>query len=124
MILLTVCVAVSVSSGVALAATRQCKARVVCYETREQDKLLGTAGPDEVHGRGGDDTISGNPAANHICSQNGISAVSSGGSSDFVNVFDFAPGDTVDCGGVLVADNDTVYFDSGDTVTNCENLNP
>jgi len=73
---------------------------------------------------GGDDTINGNPAANSIVSLNGISTVSSGGGNDVVNVFDGAPGDTVDCGGILVPDNDTVYFDVGDTVTNCENLNP
>lgn len=73
---------------------------------------------------GGDDVIDGNPAANDIRSQNGVSVVSSGGGNDVVNVFDSAPGDTVDCGGVVVADNDTVYADPGDTVTRCENRLP
>ena len=69
-------------------------------------------------------TINGNPAANNIRSQNGtpVSTVSSGGGSDIVAVVDFAPGDTVDCGGTILADNDTVFYDTGDTVTNCENL--
>ena len=74
---------------------------------------------------GGDDVIDGNPVANSIVSQNGVSVVSSGGGSDFVNVFDSAPGDTVNCGGsVIVPDNDAVYRDAGDTVTNCEVLLP
>lgn len=70
-------------------------------------------------------TIDGNPAANSIRSQNGppVSTISSGGGSDVVAVVDFAPGDTVNCGGTIInPDNDTVFYDTGDTVTNCENL--
>ena len=70
----------------------------------------------------GDDNITGNPAANDIRAQNGVSVVFSGGGSDVVSVTDFAPGDTVNCGGTILADNDTVYYDTGDTVTNCEIL--
>jgi Ca2+-binding RTX toxin-like protein len=74
----------------------------------------------------GDDTINGNPAANHIRSQNGVSVVSSGGGSDVVSVADFAPGDTVDWGGTVInPDNDTVIFDAGDVINNnCEIKNP
>lgn len=72
----------------------------------------------------GDDTINGNPAANSILIQNGVSTVYAGGGNDVINVFDFAGGDYVDCGGVVFPDNDTVYFDAGDTVINCENQNP
>jgi hypothetical protein len=34
--------------------------------------------------------------------------------------------DTVDCGGTIInPDNDTVYFDAGDTISsNCEQQNP
>lgn len=69
-------------------------------------------------------TIDGNSVANNIRSQNGppVSTISSGGGSDIVAVVDFAPGDIVNCGGTIIPDNDTVFYDTGDTVTNCENL--
>ena len=43
----------------------------------------------------------------------------SGGDGDYIDVQDGLSGDTVDCGD----GNDTVFFDSGDTVLNCENKN-
>jgi hypothetical protein len=74
----------------------------------------------------GNDTINGNPAANGILSKNGSDNIFAGGGSDLIEVNDNAGGDSVDCGGTFInPDNDTVYFDTGDTINaNCENLNP
>ena len=73
------------------------------------------------------DTIDGNPGPNYIKSTGvaGISAggtdtVSAGGGNDWVNVDDGAPGDSVDCGGILFPDDDIAFYDAGDAVSNCE----
>ena len=74
----------------------------------------------------GDDTIHGNPAANIIFNRygKGSDTISAGGGSDYIDVQDGDGDDTVDCGGIVVPDNDEVYYDTGDTVTNCERLHP
>jgi hypothetical protein len=41
--------------------------------------------------------------------------ISAGGDDDTVDVYDGAVGDIMDCEG-----KDTVFFDPGDTVSNCE----
>jgi hypothetical protein len=64
----------------------------------------------------GDDIIRGNERGNEIGSNNGDDTVYGMADDDFVIVADNAGGDTVDCG----IGNDTVYFDPGDTVLNCE----
>lgn len=72
----------------------------------------------------GNDTIGGNSVANYIRSEGGADNISSGGGNDFIDVVDGASDDVVNCGGIIFPDNDTVRFDTGDTVTNCENLQP
>ena len=74
-----------------------------------------------------DDTINGNPGPNDIksigvegISAGGTDSVSAGGGDDRVDVDDDAPGDTVDCGGIIFPDDDIVFYDAGDTVSNCE----
>ena len=70
----------------------------------------------------GDDTITGNAAANSILSANGFDIVYGGEGDDFIDVDDGAGADWVDCG----PGNDTVAYEGrtetslGDTVTNCE----
>ena len=59
-----------------------------------------------------------NDRVNEIVSKNGNDNIS-GGDGDYIDVQDGLSGDTVDCGD----GNDTVFFDSGDTVLNCENKN-
>ena len=65
------------------------------------------------------DIITGNDRANEIISRNGNDNISGGDGDDYIDVQDGLSGDTVDCGD----GNDTVFFDSGDTVLNCENQN-
>jgi hypothetical protein len=73
------------------------------------------------------DTIDGNPTANAIestgvtgISAGGTDTVSAGGGDDLIDVDDGAPGDTVDCGGIVFPDEDIAFYDAGDTVSNCE----
>jgi hypothetical protein len=72
-----------------------------------------------------DDTINGNAAANTIVANVGADSddtITSGAGNDWISVLDFAGGDTVDCGedGAGITDDDQVFFDGGDTITNCE----
>ena len=73
------------------------------------------------------DTIDGNPGPNYIestgvagISAGGTDTVSTGGGDDLVDVDDGAPGDTLNCGGILFPDDDIAFYDAGDTVSNCE----
>ncbi len=82
-----------------------------------------------VIGSTGNDTITGNDEANDIFDGEGretdTDAITAAGGNDLIDVQDGAGGDTVDCGeDVGDADNDTVYFDDGDVLTNCEQQNP
>ena len=72
-----------------------------------------------------DDTINGSATANTIVANVGADSddtISAGAGNDWISVLDFAGGDTVDCGedGPGIADDDQVFFDAGDTITNCE----
>jgi hypothetical protein len=69
----------------------------------------------------GDDTITGNLLNNWIRSSGGFDEVYGDMGDDYIIVSDNSGGDVVDCG-EHSGDNDTVHFDAGDTVTNCENL--
>jgi hypothetical protein len=78
----------------------------------------------------GDDTIYGNGAANHLTAGNGGSdIIYAAEGDDFIEVNDGTGGDFVDCG-ENAGDNDTVKYDGptqfslGDSVTNCEVLDP
>jgi hypothetical protein len=72
-----------------------------------------------------DDTVRGNGLANMLVVKgDDVSGddVFGGAGNDWISVSDFEGGDFVDCGedGVGVADDDQVFFDAGDTITNCE----
>ena len=72
-----------------------------------------------------DDTINGNAAANQLIAKGGEDSddtINAGAGNDWISVLDFAGGDTVDCGedGAGITDDDQVFFDGGDTITNCE----
>jgi hypothetical protein len=73
-----------------------------------------------------DDTIEGNSFANDIDSRGGRDTVSTGAGDDEISVIDDVGNDVVDCGedGPGITDNDTVNADSGDTLINCERVNP
>lgn len=69
-----------------------------------------------------DDTINGNEAANTLIAKGGEDSddtINAGGGNDWISVSDFAGGDTVNCGEGV----DQVFFDTGDTIINCERLN-
>lgn len=69
-----------------------------------------------------DDTVIGNAGANQLNADGGEDSdatIRGGAGNDWISVMDFAGGDTVDCG----EGDDRVFFDAGDTVTNCERLN-
>lgn len=75
-----------------------------------------------------DDTVIGNAGANQLNADGGEDSddtIHGGAGNDWISVMDFAGGDTVDCGedGPGITDDDRVFFDPGDTVTNCERLN-
>lgn len=77
---------------------------------------------DKVYSRNrGNDTITGNAAANIIGSQRGTDTISGGGGDDYVYVTDGTGGDVVDCG-EDAEDDDAVFYDTGDKLTNCETL--
>jgi len=72
-----------------------------------------------------DDEINGNATANTIVSNVGADSddiINAGAGNDWISVLDGAGGDTVDCGedGVGIVDDDQVFADAGDNITNCE----
>jgi Ca2+-binding RTX toxin-like protein len=80
-----------------------------------------------VIGSTGNDTITGNDAANDIFDGEGRETdadnISGAGGNDLLDVQDAAGDDTVSCG----EGNDTVYFDEGDVLvvpSDCEEQNP
>jgi serralysin len=81
---------------------------------------------DEILSGNGDDTITGDALANNLDGGYGKDTIFGAGGDDHINVADGSGGDSVDCGEDLIggADNDTVFFDAGDTVSYCETQNP
>jgi hypothetical protein len=69
----------------------------------------------------GDDTITGNFLNNWVRPPEASTRSTVDMGDDYIIVSDDSGGDVVDCG-EHSDDNDTVHFDAGDTVTNCENL--
>ncbi len=81
-----------------------------------------------VIGSTGNDTTTGNDEANDIFDGEGretdTDTITAAGGNDLVDVQDGAGDDTVDCGeDVGETDNDTVYSDESDVITNCEEQN-
>lgn len=72
----------------------------------------------------GADIVRGNGANNQLFSENNGDDVYGGGGDDRISTYDRDGKDTVDCGENTdgSADNDTVFYNTGDTVINCENL--
>lgn len=64
------------------------------------------------------DTVRGNAAANLMESRGNRDSLYGVEGNDEINVFDRVGGDIVDCG----AGNDVVIYDTGDTVSNCEDM--
>ncbi len=118
-----------------------------CAGTGQNDNILGSAKKDDIRGRGGDDFIFGDPfvqdgspkADDTIHGGRGKDVITGNASviqiirgadadvifgdrgNDQISVKDGDDQDRVDCG---PGNNDTVLFDKGDTVENCEVKNP
>ncbi len=82
-----------------------------------------------VIGSAGNDQVTGNEDANDIFDGEGLEGdtdtITAAGGNDLIDVQDGAGDDTVDCGeDAGDTDDDTVYCDEGDVITNCEQQNP
>jgi len=99
--------ALTLSSGVALAATISCQAGVVCFGTKKADTLNGTAGLDDIHGRGGGDTLKGLGEVDYLFGQGGKDRLLGGSAYDYLS--GGAGNDTLSGGG----GNDEYYFGDG-----------
>lgn len=82
MILLTVCVALSVSSGIALAATIHCKTGRICNGTNQRDLMKGTNGFNEMHGKGRADILKGFGFDDNLYGEGGNDRLNGGEGSD------------------------------------------
>ena len=81
----------------------------------------------KVHAGGGDDQITGSFSANFIDARSGgADNISASFGDDEVHVDDGSGDDVVNCGVAFpgFSNNDVVYYDPGDDVTNCEVHNP
>jgi Ca2+-binding RTX toxin-like protein len=113
------------------------QARDVVRGTDGTNHLSGEGGSDSLYGRGGEDTLIGGPGSDALIGGAGDDVKLDGGlgadtvygdnpevpteaGNDTIDVKDGLTNDTVDCG----PGADTVFFDEGDFVTNCENPNP
>lgn len=90
-LLLIMCVALALSGAAAHAVTKRCKTfdsvtgSGVCYGTKERDKLLGTANPNEMFGKGSGDTLKGGGAVDGLHGQGGADRLSAGAGEDLLD---------------------------------------
>lgn len=82
LLLVVIGAALVLSSGVALAVTRQCKTDVPCYGTKERDKLLGTAGSNFMYGKAANDTLKGFDSWDGLYGQKGNDRLFGGAGGD------------------------------------------
>lgn len=101
-LLFTLCVALVFSGTVAHAVTKRCKTfdsvtgGGVCFGTKERDKLLGTATPNEMYGKGAGDTLKGGGAVDGLHGEGGADELSGGAGEDLLSP---GPGDDASNGG-------------------------
>lgn len=76
--------ALALSSGVALAVTRQCKTGVPCYGTKERDLMKGSAGNDSMYGKGSGDTLKGFGGSDILRGQGRSDRLFGGSGGDFL----------------------------------------
>lgn len=84
------------------------------------DNVMGDAYSESA----GADVVRGNGANNQLISKNNGDDLYGGGGDDRISVYDRDGKDTVNCGENAdgSADNDTVFYNTGDIVINCEDL--
>jgi Ca2+-binding RTX toxin-like protein len=106
--LATVLAALTVGSGVALAATISCEADTDCFGTRNADTLRGTDDYDHIYGRKGNDGIMGRGQADELYGQGGSDRLFGGGGDEDLLVG--GPGNDALNGG---AGGNAYYFGPG-----------
>lgn len=84
LLLATIVAALTLSSGMALAATIACQAGVDCLGTKEADVLKVTAGKDRIYARGGGDTLRSFGEADESYGQGGNDRQFGGLGDDFM----------------------------------------
>ena len=106
---------IRLTAGAGPEAKNESGSDTVEWESGVIDLVVGGQGDDDITGSLSTDAIYANIGAD-------TDTVSARGGDDYVWVNDGSGGDSVDCGEDLIggADNDWVFYDSGDTVTNCE----
>jgi Ca2+-binding RTX toxin-like protein len=107
LLLATMLAALTISSGVALAATISCRADAECYGTRMADTLAGTDEDDDIFGRGGSDVIKGQENLDYLYGQGGSDKLIGGPDDDLLTG---GSGDDVLRGGTSPA---SYTFDNG-----------
>jgi Ca2+-binding RTX toxin-like protein len=74
-----------VGAAVAVAANVDCRDRgLICFGTQEDDRIVGTNGPEDIRGLGGEDTIFGNGFYDRIAGMVGRDFVNAGTGPDDV----------------------------------------
>jgi Ca2+-binding RTX toxin-like protein len=128
LVLVTVAVALMLSTGVALAAaisgtqgndtlrgTRQVDQ---IYGLNGNDTLSGRARGDELYGGAGNDSLQGSSGADDIYGGSGQDDLFGGSGADFLNSADRGTTDIVNCGGADGA-VDRVVADTDDVINGC-----
>ncbi|HEX5847839.1 MAG TPA: hypothetical protein VFY59_01480 [Rubrobacter sp.] len=107
LLLAAIFAALTLSSGVALAATISCQADKECYGTRMADTLAGTDREDHIFGRGGSDVIKGQEDLDYLYGQGGSDRLIGGPDDDLLTG---GSGDDILRGGTSPA---SYIFDDG-----------
>jgi Ca2+-binding RTX toxin-like protein len=82
LLLASTLLAVLLSSGVALAITKQCEGNAICFGTSEDDTLLGNEFNNEMQGKSGNDTLKGFDGEDRLLGQLGNDKVLGGRQQD------------------------------------------
>lgn len=106
LLLASMTAALVLSSGLALAVTRQCETDIECFGTRRSDTLLGTDGHNGMYGKGAGDTLKGFDGGDGLHGQGGSDKLFGGASGDDLTG---GPGNDVLAGG---EDRDRYIFEA------------
>lgn len=115
LLLMAMAAALALSTGAALAVTKQCKTidpntgKGVCFGTKERDRLLGTEGHNIMFGRANSDTLKGGGGVDILHGDKGNDRLFGGGSPN--DLLYGGPGNDVSDGG---EGDDSYVFDANE----------